>query len=94
MVDVTFTQRPEHEERRPSEAFLSKRDRILAKMRENSRAGARLRVEPKNDLMREILRHPTAGFFRGQGAAEWPDDKFTQRRLRDGDIKLASDQRR
>jgi hypothetical protein len=94
MVDVNFTQRPEHEERRPSEAFLSKRDRILAKMRENSRAGARLRVEPKNDLMREILRHPTAGFFRGQGAAEWPDDKFTQRRLKDGDIKLAADQRR
>ena len=63
-------------------------------LRENSRAGKRLRVEPKNDLMRQILRHPTAGFFRGAGAAEWPDDKFTHRRLKDGDIKLAADQRR
>jgi hypothetical protein len=94
MVDVNFTQRPEHEERQPTEAFLSKRERIMAKLRENSRAGRRLRVEPKNDLMRQILRHPTAGFFRGQGAAEWPDDKFTHRRLKDGDIKLAADQRR
>jgi hypothetical protein len=94
MVDFNFTQRPKHEERRPSEAFLSKRERILAKMRENSRAANHLRVEPKNDEMRLILRHPTAGFFRGVGAAEWPDDKFTQRRLRDGDIRLAADQRR
>jgi hypothetical protein len=94
MVDVNFTQRPEPEERRPSEAFLTKRERLLAKLRENSRAGKRLRVEPKNDLMRQILRHPTAGFFRGVGAAEWPDDKFTHRRLKDGDITLAADQRR
>jgi hypothetical protein len=104
MVDFNFTSKTEtpgnrHEEReregrRPSEAFLTKRERIMAKLRENSRAGKRLRVEPKNDLMRQILRHPTAGFFRGQGAAEWPDDTFTHRRLRDGDIKLAADQRR
>jgi hypothetical protein len=94
MVDVNFMQRPEHEKRQPSEAFLSKRDRIMAKIREHSAAGRRVRVEPKNDLMREILRHPTAGFFRAQGAAEWPDDKFTQRRLKDGDIKLAAEQRR
>jgi hypothetical protein len=94
MVDVNFTQRPEREERQPTEAFLSKRERIMAKVRANSRVGRWLRVEPKNDLMRQILRHPTAGFFRGQGAAEWPDDTFTHRRLKDGDIKLAADQRR
>jgi hypothetical protein len=94
MVDVNFTQRPERDERQPTEAFLTKRERIMAKVRAMSGAGRRLRVEPKNDLMRQILRHPTAGFFRGQGAAEWPDDKFTHRRLKDGDIKLAADQRR
>jgi hypothetical protein len=84
----------EREERRPSEAFLTKRERILAKMREQNTAGRRVRVVPKNDELRLILRHPSAGFFRGAGAAEWPDDQFTRRRLRDGDITLASDQRR
>jgi hypothetical protein len=84
MVDFNF---------QPSQQFLTKRERVLARVRENNTAGRRLRVEPANDVMREILRHPTAGFFRGKGAAEWPDDKFTQRRLRDGDIKLAEDQR-
>ena len=92
MVDFVLKSAPQAEQR-PSEAFLSKRERIMAKIRDRS-GGGRLRVEPKNDLMREILRHPSAGFFRGAGAAEWPDDQFTQRRLRDGDIKLAADQRK
>jgi hypothetical protein len=78
----------------PQQQFLTKRERILARIREHQTAGGGLRVEPKNDLMRQILRHPSAGFFRGQGAAEWPDDVFTQRRLRDGDIRLAADQRK
>jgi hypothetical protein len=95
MVDVKFTQRPEREERQPTEAFLTKRERIMAKVREMSRAGRRLRVEPKNDELRLILRHPTTGFFpQHGGSAEWPDDKFTHRRLKDGDITLAADQRR
>jgi hypothetical protein len=89
MVDFNFTQQAA-----PSQQFLTKRERILARVREHQTAGGRLRVEPKDDLMRSILRHPTAGFFRGVGAAEWPDDVFTQRRLRDGDIKLAADQRK
>jgi hypothetical protein len=53
-----------------------------------------VRVEPGSDTMRRILRHPSAGGFRSVGGAEWPDDTFTQRRLRDGDITLAKDQRR
>jgi hypothetical protein len=90
------TARPEQGQAKPeiSEAFLTKRQRIMERVRQASFAGRRVRVEPKDALMREILRHPTAGFFRGAGAAEWPLDKFTQRRLRDGDIRLAADQRR
>lgn len=94
MPQLARPERNEREERRPHEAFLTKRERILAKLRANSTAGRRIRVEPKNDELRLILRHPTAGFFRGRGAAEWPDDQFTERRLRDGDITLAADQRR
>ena len=42
--------------------------------------------------MREHLRHPSgANLLRGE--AEWPLDAFTMRRIRDGDIALADDQR-
>ena len=48
-----------------------------------------IRVEPANDDMRRVLAHPRAGHFRSEGSMEWPDDTFTYRRLRDGDIKRA-----
>jgi hypothetical protein len=38
--------------------------------------------------MRRLLKHPKAGGFRSEGGIEWPFDVFTQRRLRDGSIKL------
>ena len=47
-----------------------------------------LRVEPTNDHIRKILRHPRAGGFRSSGSIMWPDDTFTRRRIRDGDVKL------
>ena len=47
-----------------------------------------IRVEPVNDDMRRLLKHPKAGHFRSEGSMEWPDDTFTHRRLRDGDIKV------
>lgn len=57
-----------------------------------------VRVEPANDDMRRLLKHPTAGGFRSAGSIEWPNDLFTKKRLRDGSIKVAeeheSEQRR
>jgi hypothetical protein len=47
-----------------------------------------VRVTPANDDMRRLLKHPRAGGFRSEGSMEWPNDRFTQRRLRDGDIKI------
>jgi len=32
--------------------------------------------------------HPTGTLFDSNGMADWPDDRFTFRRLRDGDITL------
>jgi hypothetical protein len=46
-----------------------------------------IRVEPANDDMRRLLVHPRVGHFRKEGSMEWPDDSFTHRRLRDGDVK-------
>jgi hypothetical protein len=44
------------------------------------------------DDMRQLLKHPKAGGFRAEGSIEWPNDTFTQRRLREGSIKLADEQ--
>ena len=91
---VDFMQRAQPSTAQISQQFRTKREKKLARMRAANNGVATLRVEPKNDMMREILEHPNGAVFRGQGAAEWPDDVFTHRRLRDGDIVLAQDQRR
>jgi hypothetical protein len=48
----------------------------------------RVRVLPANDDLRRILKHPRAMKFRSTGSVEWPYDKFTQRRLREGSITI------
>jgi hypothetical protein len=62
------------------------KDRVARMKKVHSKPG--VRVEPKNDDMRRLLKHPRAGGFRAEGSIEWPDDTFTRKRLRDGDIKL------
>jgi hypothetical protein len=60
----------------------------IQKMREGSKGMQKMvRVTPANDTMRRLLKHPRAGGFPKEGAAEWPDDRFTKRRIADGDIK-------
>ena len=48
----------------------------------------RVRVSPRDDDVRAIIKHPRAGAFRSSGSLEWPNDTFTQRRLRDGTVVL------
>jgi hypothetical protein len=48
-----------------------------------------VKVNPADDDVRRVLRHPTAGAFPKEGPAEWPLDKFTNRRLADGGVTLA-----
>ena len=47
-------------------------------------------VEPKMEgKLRKLLRHPFAiTQFDREGKAVWPDDQFTHRRIRDGDVTL------
>ena len=59
------------------------RDR-MEKLRANVPPG--IRVTPRDDDMRRVLKHPTAGGFRKEGAVTWPDDRFTKRRLLDGTV--------
>jgi hypothetical protein len=50
----------------------------------------RVRVSPANDDVRRLLRHPHAGGFPvSGGAADWPLDRFTRRRINDKSVTRA-----
>jgi len=46
----------------------------------------RVRVVPASDDVRKYIKHPSGLKFPESGAAEWPLDSFTRRRLRDGSV--------
>jgi hypothetical protein len=70
-------------------ASLQRKRDALAKAQEPFVKG--IRIDPRDDDMRKVLRHPRGGGFRSTGSIEWPNDQFTQRRLRDGTVTLAED---
>lgn len=88
---VNFTNTQERHAQRRDEVRRTKHEVALDRLRDANPIG-RLRVEPVDAAMREHLRHPSHARH-GPFQTEWPDDTFTYRRLRDGDIKLAEDQR-
>ena len=47
-----------------------------------------VRVTPTSDDVRRLVKHPKGGGFRADGSAEWPNDSFTARRVRDGDVTI------
>ena len=47
-----------------------------------------VRVEPANENLRRILKHPNGGRFQESGSAEWPLDRFTKKRIADGSVKV------
>ena len=38
--------------------------------------------------------HPRGTLFDSNGMADWPDDQFTRRRIRDGDVSLEPSQKK
>lgn len=48
-----------------------------------------IRVEPANEDLRRVMKHPSGIRFRSEGSVEWPDDQFTRRRIKAGDVKVA-----
>ena len=53
------------------------------------RATKRVRVIPRDDVVRRDIKHMPQGIrFPAQGSVEWPLDQFTKRRLRDGTVTL------
>jgi hypothetical protein len=48
----------------------------------------RVRVLPTNEDMRRFIKHPSGLRFPEQGSVEWPLDKFTRKRIAEGDITV------
>ena len=52
-----------------------------------------MRVRALKDHVQRLVRHPRAGGFPSTGGdVEWPNDAFTRRRIRDGDVEVVEDQ--
>jgi len=67
-------------------------ERLAMVQAANAIPGIRVVPAPGREHLRSILKHPNGARFRTQGSAEWPNDRFTQRRMADGDIKLAEEE--
>jgi hypothetical protein len=67
-------------------------DARLKAMREARRIPG-VRVVPARAELRGVLAHPNGMKFRPTGSVEWPLDSFTQRRIRDGDIRIVQQDR-
>lgn len=46
-----------------------------------------MKVWPRTDELRKVLKHPSrAGFRTPDGPEDWPEDSFTHRLILDGDL--------
>lgn len=68
------------------------RSQMIAANRARARqstAGTRVRVLPRDEVIRKDIKHQPSGIaFPASGSVEWPNDRFTQRRVRDGDVTI------
>jgi hypothetical protein len=59
----------------------------------NEAAPTGIRVIPAKEEYRKVLKHPRGSAFPETGSVEWPDDRFTKRRLADGSVSRESEQK-
>jgi hypothetical protein len=57
-----------------------------------------VKVLPKNEAMRKLLKHPSDNVAFPEANAErnwldWPDDSFTHRRITDGDVTVVEEKK-
>lgn len=70
---------------------LRHRERVQ-KLAEAAPSG--VRVVPAKEEYRKVLKHPKGAAFPETGSVEWPDDRFTKRRLADGSVTREAEQMR
>jgi hypothetical protein len=87
MVDVKTTI-PKGREQPGANPSVNKRARRLGILKAAHAGHGSVRVVPANEKYRAVLKHPNGMRLRAEGSTEWPNDRFTQRRLRDGSVKI------
>jgi hypothetical protein len=50
-----------------------------------------MKVKARDELIAKAIKHPSGIKFSADGTAHWPDDSFTRRRIRDGDITVVEE---
>jgi hypothetical protein len=89
MVDVRSTVNRGPQEKAPEHMRNKRRQRRLQILKDTrAEHGGGLRIVPASEALRGVLKHPNGTKFRSKGSIEWPNDRFTQRRLRDGSVKI------
>jgi hypothetical protein len=75
MIDVVSKQHPISKRERPQETDFDEGRRVV-------------RVVPANETLRKYLKHPKSGAFLAEGSSEWPNDQYTRRRIKAGDVTV------
>jgi hypothetical protein len=90
MVDMKTRMAARGQDQPPENLRNTRRQRRLQVLKDvNSGRQQMVSVVPSDEKYRAVLKHLPSGIaFRKDGGALWPNDKFTQRRLRDGSVKL------
>jgi hypothetical protein len=74
------------------DAGMVARSQHIAERRAQARLAAavpRVRVLPRDEMIRKYIKHMPSGIaFPETGSVEWPNDRFTQRRISDGDVTI------
>jgi hypothetical protein len=76
MVDIILKRNAVTGQERPQEKDFNEARQVV-------------RVVPRTADLRKYLRHPlTKVGFLAEGSSEWPNDQFTRRRIKDGDVRV------
>jgi hypothetical protein len=95
MVDMKTRMAARGKDQPPENMRNQRRQRRMQVLKDaNSGRQQMVGVVPGDEKYRAVLKHLPSGIaFRKDGGALWPNDKFTQRRLRDGSVKLAPEKK-
>jgi hypothetical protein len=76
----------------PESGFAIRQERIKARKELLARITPRyppVRVNPRDEDLRRVLKHPSGIAFPATGSVEWPNDRFTRKRIADGSVTVA-----
>lgn len=95
MVDMKTRMAARGQDQPPENLRNQRRQRRLQVLKDARGDRANMvHVVPTDEKHRAVLKHLPSGIaFRKEGGALWPNDKFTQRRLRDGSVKIAQEKK-